>query len=232
MSRVFLATETSLNRPVVIKLLAPELTSEVSTARFKREFELTAVLQHPHILPVLATGARDGLLYYVMPYVAGESLRHRLNRGGALPIEDAARILSELTGALAYAHERGVVHRDIKPENILLSDGHAVLADFGIAAALVGDRPTEGGQRLTEVGMAMGTPGYMSPEQAAGETNLDARADIYSLAVVGYEMLSGKPPFVGPTPLAVLTAHLSETPKPIETVRPDVPSSLAAALQR
>ena len=232
MSRVFLATEQSLHRQVVIKLLAPELTSEVSTARFKREFELTAVLQHPHILPVLATGARDGLLYYIMPYIAGESLRHRMNREGQLPIEDAMRILSELSGALAYAHERGVVHRDIKPENVLLSDGHAVLADFGIAAALVAQRPTEGGERLTEVGTAMGTPGYMSPEQAAGETNLDARSDIYSLAVVGYEMLSGKPPFIGPTPLAVLTAHLSETPKPIETVRTDVPPSLGTALHR
>jgi eukaryotic-like serine/threonine-protein kinase len=229
MSRVFLATEVALGRKVVIKLLAPELTSEVMTARFKREFEVTALLQHPHILPVLAAGAREGLLYYVTPFVEGESLRHRIKREGRLPVGDVARVLSELTSALAYAHARGVVHRDIKPENVLLSGGHAVLADFGIAAALSGPRS---GERLTEVGTAVGTPGYMSPEQAAGETNLDGRSDIYSLAIVGYEMLSGNPPFVGPTPLAVMTAHLTETPKPVETVRADTPPGLAAALTR
>ncbi len=233
MSRVFLATESSLNRQVVIKLLAPELTSEVSTARFKREMEVTALLQHPHILPVLAAGARDGLLYYVMPYVAGESLRHRLARDGRFPVADVVRILSELAGALAYANGRGVVHRDIKPENILLSDGHAVLADFGIAAALAGGRDdaATGGARLTEVGMSMGTPGYMSPEQAAGDPNVDARADIYALAVVGYEMLAGAPPFTGPT-LAVMTAHLTTAPKPIDAARPETPPGLAQALHR
>jgi eukaryotic-like serine/threonine-protein kinase len=237
MSHVFLATEAALRRQVVIKLLAPELTSEVSTARFKREFELTALLQHPHILPVLAAGARDGLLYYVMPYVDGESLRHRILRDGRLPVGDTIRMLSELAGALAYAHERGIVHRDIKPENILLSNGVAVLADFGIAAALAGPRSGEttaesNATRLTEVGTSMGTPGYMSPEQAAGETNLDGRSDIYSLAVVGYEMLAGAPPFVRPTPLATMTAHLSEPPKPVEELRPDTPPALSEALLR
>jgi serine/threonine-protein kinase len=235
MSRVFLAVEQSLNRHVVIKLLMPELTSEASTARFKRELELTALLQHPHILPVLGTGARDGLLYYVMPYVEGESLRHRMQRAGRLPVRDVVGILSELLGALAYAHDRGVVHRDIKPENILLSNDVAVLADFGIAAVLAGPQSpgvSEPAARLTEVGMAMGTPGYMSPEQAAGEQNLDARSDLYALAVVGYEMLSGQPPFVGDTPLAVLTAHLTATPKPVEELRADTPPALAAALAK
>jgi tetratricopeptide (TPR) repeat protein len=235
MSRVFLAVEQSLNRHVVIKLLLPELTSEASTARFKRELELTALLQHPHILPVLATGTRDGLLFYVMPYVEGESLRHRLQREGPMPVADIVRVLSELAGALAYAHERGVVHRDIKPENILLSNGVAVLADFGIAGILAG--PTSPGVsdpevRITDAGMAMGTPGYMSPEQAAGDQQLDARSDLYALAVVGYEMLSGEPPFTGATPLAVLTAHLTATPRPIAELRPDTPPALAAALAR
>ncbi|MFL5582887.1 MAG: protein kinase domain-containing protein [Gemmatimonadaceae bacterium] len=236
MSRLFLATEASLNRKVVIKLLAPELTGDVSLARFKREFELTALLQHPNILPVLATGSRDGMLWYVTPYIAGESLRHRLQRETRLPIDDVARVLHEVSDALAYAHERGVVHRDIKPENILLSNGHAVLADFGIAAALApGATPqpeAPDGARLTQVGTAMGTPGYMSPEQAAGEWNLDSRADIYALGCVGYEMLGGRPPFVGPSPRHVIAAHLSEPPRPVEELRPDAPPGIVEAVMR
>lgn len=232
MSYVFLAVEKDLNRRVVIKVLAPELTNEVMTARFRREMEVTALLQHPHILPVLTTGAKDGLLYYVAPFVEGESLRHRLKREPRQPVEDVVRILSELSSALAYAHERGVVHRDIKPENILLSNGLAVLADFGISGVLTGRDEADGGARLTDVGISMGTPGYMSPEQAAGERALDGRSDQYSLAIVGYEMLTGQPPFTGPTPLSVMTAHLTETPKPIQGVRPDVPSGLSAALAR
>jgi serine/threonine-protein kinase len=250
MSRLFLATEISLNRQVVVKVLAPELASEVSAARFKREFEVTALLQHPHILPVLAAGARGGLLYYVMPYVAGESLRHRLAREGTLPVADALRILREMADALAYAHGHGVVHRDIKPENILLLGDHALLADFGIAGVLGAAREAPAGagsqlavaaadgggvgtrHRITDHGHAIGTPGYMSPEQAAGEQHLDARSDLYALAVVGYEMLSGRPPFVGTTPRAVLAAHLSETPRPVEELRADTPPALARALAR
>jgi serine/threonine-protein kinase len=232
MSYVFLAVETGLSRRVVIKVLAPELTNDVMTARFRREMEVTALLQHPHILPVLTTGTRDGLFFYVTPFVEGESLRHRLEREGTLPIDDVIRILSEVSSALAYAHERGVVHRDIKPENVLLSNGLAVLADFGISGVLAGRSETPGGARLTDVGMSLGTPGYMSPEQAAGERELDSRSDQYSLAVVGYEMLTGKPPFTGTTPLSVMTAHLTEVPKPVEASRVDAPPGVARALAR
>ncbi len=184
MRRLFLATERSLDRQVVIKLLPPEYASEVSAARFQREVTLTAHLQHPHILPILSAGSRDGLLYYVMPYVEGESLRQRLEREGKLPIAAAVQILREVADALSRAHEAGVVHRDIKPENILLQRDHALLADFGVARAL---HEAAGGQRLTDTGMGLGTPGYMAPEQLAGERNVDARANVYALAVVGYE---------------------------------------------
>ena len=236
MSRVFVATETTLKRRVVIKVLSPELVSPVMTARFIREFEVTALLQHPHILPVLAVGERDGLLFFITPFIEGESLRHKLERETQLPVRDAVRILGELASALAYAHERGVVHRDIKPENVLLSNGLAVLADFGIAAALAGpespSQPAGGATRLTAVGTSIGTAGYMSPEQVAGDPNVDGRSDVYSLAVVGYEMLAGKPPFVRPTAIATMTAHLTETPAPVATVRPDTPGAVGAALTR
>lgn len=235
MSRVFLATERALNRAVVVKVLAPELTSEVLAARFRREFEVTATLgQHPHILAVLSTGTQGGLLYYISPFIEGESLRHRLQREQRLPVTDVVRILVELAGALAYAHERGVVHRDLKPENVLLSDGHAILADFGISGILAGagHDPAEHGMRLTESGMAIGTPGYMSPEQASGEPVIDGRSDVYALAVVGYEMLTGTPPFTGNSPVAVMTAHLNETPRPIASLRPDAPLALIETLNR
>lgn len=236
MSRVFLATETALKRRVVIKVLSPELVSPVMTARFVREFEVTALLQHPHILPVLAAGERDGLLYFITPFIEGESLRHRLEREKRLPVRDAVRILNELASALAYAHERGVVHRDIKPENVLLSNGLAVLADFGIAAALAGPEqpggPASGATRLTAVGTSIGTAGYMSPEQVAADPNIDGRSDIYSLAVVGYEMLAGVPPFVRPSATATMTAHLTERPAPVASLRPDTPPAVDAALAR
>ncbi|MBK9410662.1 MAG: protein kinase [Gemmatimonadetes bacterium] len=233
MSRVYLATEVALGRSVVIKLLAPELTSEVLAARFRREFQVTAVLgQHPHILPVLSTGTNGGLLYFITPYIEGESLRHRLRREGRLPVEDAVRILTELGSALAFAHEKGIVHRDLKPENVLLSDGHAVLADFGISAVLArpatpppgGDDAPDGG------GIAVGTPGYMSPEQAAGDADIDGRSDLYSLAIIGYEMLTGAPPFTGDSPMAVMSAHLHEPPKPVRGLRADTPRGVADAL--
>ena len=229
MSRLFLATEASLHRQVVIKVLPPEFTSEVSAARFKQEIELAAHLQHPNILPVLTAGAKDDLLFYVMPFVPGESLRHRLTREGRLPVADAVRILHEIADALAQAHAEGVIHRDIKPENILLLGSHAVLTDFGVARALAESRS---GGRLTDTGLALGTPGYMSPEQAAGERHIDARADVYALAVVGYEMLAGFPPFAGPTAQAVIAAHLTATPKPLTDARPDTPPEVANSIAR
>jgi serine/threonine protein kinase len=226
-SHLFLAAETALNRKVVIKVLAQESSSPVNAARFRQEMELAAHLQHPHILEVLTAGTRRDLLYYVMPYVEGESLRRRLEREGRLPVADAVLILREVADALAFAHAQGVVHRDIKPENILLQGGHAVLTDFGVARALQAAR---GGRRLTDPGTAVGTVGYMAPEQAAGDSQTDARADIYSLAVVGYEMLAGAPPFTGPTLQALVAAHQTEAPRLLHEVRGDIPGDVAAAL--
>src|SRR5256712_2000401 len=229
MSRLFLATEASLHRQVVIKLLPPEFASEVSARRFRQIIESAAHQQHPNILPVLTAGAKDDLLFYVMPFVSGESLRHRLTREGRLPLADALRILHEIADALAHAHAEGVIHRDVKPENILLLGSHAVLTDFGVARALAESRS---GGRITDTGLALGTPGYMSPEQAAGERNVDARADVYALAVVGYEMLAGFPPFAGPTAQAVIAAHLTATPKPLTHVPPEAPPEVANAIAR
>src|SRR5256712_5732280 len=229
MSRLFLATEASLHRQVVIQLLPPEFASEVSATRFRQEIEVAAHLQHTNILPVLTAGAKDDLLFYVMPFVSGESLRHRLTREGRLPLPDAMRILHEIADALAHAHAEGVIHRDIKPETILLLGSHAVLTDFGVARALAESRS---GGRLTDTGLALGTPGYMSPEQAAGERHIDARADLYALAVVGYEMLAGFPPFAGPTAQAAIAAPLTATPKPLTDARPDTPPQVAHAIAR
>ncbi len=229
MSRVFLAVERSLGRRVVIKALPPELFSGVNEARFEREILVTANLQHPHILPVLAVGARDDVRYYVTPYVEGQTLRARLTFDGALPVTDAVAILRELAGALGYAHERGVIHRDVKPENILLSGGHAVLADFGIARAV---EQAAHGEGLTGAGHGLGTPGYMAPEQLAGDPTVDARADVFALGVVGYEMLAGKPPFTGATPHALATAYFTEPPVPIRDIRPDTPAAIANAITR
>ena len=178
---------------------------------------------------MLAAGARDDLLYYVIPYVPGESLRHRLTQQGQLPFTEAMQILRETADALAYAHAEGIIHRDIKPENILLLGGHAVVIDFGVARALVEARA---GDRLTETGLAVGTPGYMSPEQMAGDRHVDARADVYALAVVGYEMLTGKALFEGPTPQALLAAHLTATPRPLSSVRPEVPKAVSDMIAR
>jgi TolB-like protein len=235
MSRLFVATERSLNRQVVIKVLPPELASEVSAARFKKEIEVVAQLQHPHIVPILSAGSGDDLLWYVMPYVRGESLRHRLKESGKLPVRDAVRILIEVADALAYAHRKGIVHRDIKPENILLGEGHAVLADFGIARALVAARAASGmeGANLTGTGMSVGTPTYMSPEQAAGESNVDARADIYALGLVGYEMLSGQHPFGGSGSVqSMIVAHLTEPAPPVVKLRADTPPAVNAAIAK
>ena len=232
MSRLFLATEASLDRQVVIKLLPPETASEVSAARFQREVLVAAHLQHPHILPVLTTGTtREGIFYYIMPYVTGESLRERLERPERIPIPEAVRVLREIADALAMAHERGIVHRDIKPANILLQEGHAVVTDFGIARAVEAARETTS-ERLTATGVGIGTLGYMAPEQLAGERDLDTRADVYALAVVGYEMLAGRPPFSRPTAQALVAAHLTEPPPPLSTVAPDVPHEVGAVISK
>lgn len=227
MSRLFLARDVVLKRQVVIKILPPELTSEMTAARFKREVEVTAHLQHPHILPIIGGGQRGKLLYYVMPYVRGESLRTRIRREGTLPIRDSLRIIHEIADALAYAHSHDVIHRDIKPENILLQGDHAVLADFGIAAALGSGT----GERLTRTGMSIGTVGYMAPEQSFDST-IDLRADIYSLGVVAFELLAGSSPFSGSTTQAILTAQLTgEAPK-LGKLRPEVPRGLAQAVEK
>ena len=197
MSRVFLAEETGLERKVVVKVLPPEMAAGVNAERFRREILLAAKLQHPHIVPLLTAGANADLLYYVMPFIQGESLRARLAREGELPVGQAARILRDVADALAYAHRQGVVHRDIKPDNVMLADGHAVVTDFGVAKAV---ESSTGESSLTSLGVALGTPAYMSPEQAAADPHVDHRADIYAVGAMAYEMLTGRPPFTGATP--------------------------------
>jgi serine/threonine-protein kinase len=224
MSRVFVAEETRLARRVVIKVLPPELALEMRVDRFNREIQLSASLQHPHIVPLLAAGGADDLLYYTMPFVEGEALRTRLRREGELPVRDAVRILKDVADALAYAHTRGVVHRDIKPDNVLLSGHHAVVADFGVAKA-VSQAKTESG--LTSIGVALGTPAYMAPEQAAGDPNIDHRADIYALGAMAYEMLTGRAPFDGMAPHQMLAAHVTERVVPITDRRPALAPALA-----
>ena len=231
MSRLFLATERALDRKVVVKLLPPEFATEHGAQRFQREMLVTAKLQHAHILPVLTAGARDGLLYYVTPYVAGDSLRNRIATQGALPINEVIGLMREVAEALAFAHARSVVHRDLKPDNIFLQHGHAILADFGIAMAV--EKATRGTptERLTRTGLGLGTPGYMSPEQLAGDPNVDARTDIYAMGIVGYEMLSGHPPFPGRSPAKVIVAHMTEEPEPVTTYRADAPPLLSELIR-
>lgn len=226
MSRVFLADETRLGRQVVIKVLSPELAAGISAERFEREIRVAASLQQANIVPVLSTGETNGLPYYTMPYVEGESLRHRLAQAAAVSIPDTLRILGDVARALQYAHERGIVHRDIKPDNVLLSGGTAVVTDFGIAKALSASRTGGSGATLTQLGTSIGTPAYMAPEQAAGDPDVDHRADIYAFGCMAYELLAGHPPFHGRTPQRVLAAHMSEAPKPIAELRPDAPAAL------
>ena len=230
MSRVFLAEETRLGRQVVVKLLPPDMGAAVNTERFEREIQLAARLQHPHIVPLLTAASSGDLLYYVMPYIAGESLRARLGRDGALPVNESVKILREVVDALAYAHENGVVHRDIKPDNVLLSTGHAVVTDFGVAKAV--SVSSGGKSSLTSLGVALGTPAYMAPEQAAADPHVDHRADIYAVGALAYEMLTGRTPFVVPTPQAMLAAHITQTPDPVSKHRPAVPPALNALLMR
>jgi serine/threonine-protein kinase len=234
MAVVYLAEDLKHHRQVAIKVVRPELAGVLGAERFLREIEIAAALHHPHILPLYDSGeARPasggtGVLFYVMPYVDGQSLRDRLNRERQLPIDEALRIAREVADALSYAHGRGIVHRDIKPENILLDAGHAVVADFGIARAV----SAAGGDELTATGITLGTPAYMSPEQAAGGTELDGRSDLYSLACVLYEMLAGQPPFSGPTAASVIHQHVAAAPPPITQIRPAVPAELAGTLAR
>jgi tetratricopeptide (TPR) repeat protein len=230
MSHVFLAEETRLGRKVVIKLLPPEAAEGIPADRFEREIRVAASLQHPHVVPVLSAGVADGLLYYVMPYIDGESLASRLARTGALPVGDAIRILRDVADALAYAHGRGVVHRDIKPDNIMLAGRHALVTDFGVAKAVSASANRTMG--LTTGGVTIGTPTYMAPEQAAADPNLDHRADLYALGVVAYEMLCGRPPFMAPTPQGMLAAHVTQTPEPVNAYRQTIPADISQIVMR
>jgi Tol biopolymer transport system component/serine/threonine protein kinase len=228
MSRVFLVHDDSLDRQIVVKVLPPELAAELSTERFKREILLAARLQHPHIVPLLTAGAREGLLYYVMPFIDGESLRARLARHHELPVGEVTRILRDVADALAFAHANGVVHRDIKPDNVLMAGHHALVTDFGVSRAL----SNAGDVTITSVGMALGTPAYMSPEQAVADPLVDHRADIYSVGALGYELLTGRQPFSGMTPQQVLAAHISVTPEHVSVHRATVPPALAAVIMK
>ncbi len=228
MATVYYAQDLRHERPVAIKVLRPQLAAALGPERFLREIKTTARLHHPHILALHDSGEADGFLYYVMPLVEGESLRDRMTREGQLPLDEAVQITREVADALSYAHSMGIVHRDIKPENILLESGHALVADFGIARAV----SEGGGDRLTQFGLAIGTPAYMSPEQASAEPRIDGRSDIYSLACVLYEMLSGEPPHTGPTPQAILARQLTDELRSLSAVRSSVGPGLEAAIRR
>jgi serine/threonine-protein kinase len=228
MATVYLARDVKHDRQVALKVLRPELAAALGSERFPREIKFVAQFQHPHILSLYDSGEAQGFLYFVMPYVEGESLADRIARDKQLPVSDAVRILREVADALAYAHARGVVHRDIKPGNVLLSGRHAVVTDFGVAKAV----SAAGGDKVTTVGMAVGTPHYMAPEQAMGQGDIDARADIYALGILGYEMLAGRLPFAADTPQGILAAHVMTAPKDIRELRPGMPGPLADAIMR
>ena len=228
MATVYLAEDLKHGRPVAVKVLRPELAAALGSERFLREIRVTAHLQHPNILTLIDSGDAEGFLYYVMPYVEGESLRARLQREKQLPLDDTLQITREVADGLDYAHGEGFVHRDIKPENILLSRGHAVVADFGIALGV----SAAGGERLTETGLSLGTPEYMSPEQATGESNLDGRSDTYSLGCVVYEMLVGEPPFTGTTAQALMARHSLDPVPSMRTVRGSIPEHVEEAVGR
>jgi serine/threonine protein kinase len=232
MSRVFLAEERALSRRVVVKVLSPDLAAGVNFDRFKREMLVTARLQHPHIVPVFAAGETEGLPYYTMPFVEGESLRVRLMRTGAMPIAAAVSILRDVARALDFAHAKGIVHRDIKPDNILLAGDTAAVSDFGIAKALLASRVTVDWLPMTDLGIAVGTPQYMAPEQAAADASLDHRVDLYALGCVAYELIAGEPPFAGRSAASLIRAHILNAPAPIATKRADAPQALVALIER
>src|SRR6187399_3341370 len=226
MATVYLAEDLKHRRNVAIKVLRPELSAVIGADRFVREIQTIANLQHPHILGLIDSGEVNGTAYYVMPFVEGESLRDRLAREKQLPIADSVRIATEVASALDYAHRHGVIHRDIKPENILLHEGQALVADFGIALAL----SAAGGTRMTETGMSLGTPHYMSPEQAMGEREITGRSDVYALGCMLYEMLSGDPPFTGSTVQAIVARVMTERPRGLLAQRHTIPPHVEAAV--
>ena len=232
MSRVFRAIDTKHNRDVAIKVLQPEISISLAAERFLREIEIVSRLLHPHVLPLYDSGDADGLLYHVTPLIDGETIRDRLDRDRQFPVDEALRLAGEVADGLDYAHGQGVIHRDIKPDNILLYKGHALIADFGLARAVT----IGGGERLTQTGFVVGSPAYMSPEQARGEDTIDGRSDLYGLACVLYEMLAGEPPLSGRTRQVIVARRLSEKPSPIHTIRdsvsPAVDQILAKALSR
>ena len=228
MATVYLAYEERHDRRVAIKVLRPAVAEAVGAERFLREIKVTAALQHPHILPLYDSGRAGSLVYYVMPYVDGESLRARLDRVHQLAVGEALDIALSVASALDYAHQRGIIHRDVKPENILLSGNQALVADFGVAVAM----ESAGLGRLTETGLSLGTPGYMSPEQASAERHLGPASDVYALGAVLYEMVAGEPPFTGKTAQAVIAKVMTETPVPVRSRRATVPPRIEAALMR
>src|SRR5687767_13127548 len=228
MATVYLARDVRHNRAVALKVLNPELGAVLGVERFLAEIEVTANLQHPNLLPLFDSGEASGMLFYVMPFVQGESLRARLDREKQLPVDEAIRITTAIAGALDYAHRHKVIHRDLKPENILLHEGQPMVADFGIALAV----SKAGGSRITQTGLSLGTPQYMSPEQATGDRVIDGRTDIYSLGAVLYEMLTGEPPHTGNTSQAIIARMLTEKPRSVRTTRPNVPEYIEWAVER
>jgi serine/threonine protein kinase len=228
MATVYLAQDLKHDRKVALKVLKPELAAVLGADRFVVEIKTTASLQHPHILPLFDSGTADGFLYYVMPFIQGETLRDKLNRETQLGVDEAVRIAIDVADALHYAHSQGVIHRDIKPENILLANGRPMVADFGIALAV----SAAAGGRMTETGLSLGTPHYMSPEQATAEKEISARSDVYSLASVLYEMLAGQPPHSGGSAQQVIMKILTETPPPVTALRKSVPPNVSAAIDR
>jgi len=232
MSRVFVAVDRNLGRQIIVKVLSADVGAELSVDRFRREIHLAARLQHPHIVPLLSAGEVNGAPYFTMPFVEGESLRAKLSRVGELSIREAVRILREVASALSYAHRHGVVHRDIKPDNVMLTDEFALVTDFGVAKALTESSNAPGVATLTGLGVTLGTPAYMAPEQATADPSIDHRADIYAFGVMAYEMLSGSLPFARRSTQAMLAAHAIEKPEPIEQRRPAVPRALAAMVMR
>lgn len=230
MSRVFVAEDTTHHRKVVIKVLPPEVAAAISLDRFKQEIEFASKLQHPNIVPVLSSGATEGLPYYTMPLVEGQSLQARIARYGALPIRDVVRILRDVLSAFANAHEHGIVHRDMRPDNVLLGNSGWQVTDFGIAMALSAAAPP--GSFVTSLGVAFGSPAYMAPEQVAADPSTDHRADIYAVGAVAYEMASGSQLFPGRSPQATMVAHAIERPEPLDVKRPSVPDGLANLIMR